>query len=557
MDDHGDSQLVGKEPCPSCGSRNNLARYSDGHAYCFGMGCGHYEPPEGSSTPRERRHDPVSAELIPDGEFKALPKRGITEETCRRYGYQVGKFKGKTVQIAPYRDDRGNLVAQKLRFSDKGEGMPWLGDGRKPCLFGQHLPVRSTRRLIVTEGEIDCMAVSQAGGNKWPVVSIPLGATGAADSFARSLAYLSQFDEVVICFDSDEPGQKAAEEAARVLPAGKASIARLPMKDAGEMVEAGRSDELISCVFSATPWKPQGVLTFKDIRADVLKPVEVGLPWAFPTLTKLTYGRRHGEIYALGAGTGIGKTDLLTQQIRYDITDLNQKVGLFFLEQQPQETGKRLAGKVAGKRFHIPPDPENPEWSQQDLEAAVEELGRNPNLYFYDSFGSTRWDDVAATMRYLAKAEGVRIFYLDHLTALAAAEESEKEGLEKITAEMGALVKELNVIIIMVSHLATPEGKPHEEGGRVMIRHFKGSRAIGFWCHYMFGLERDQQAEDIDIKTTTTFRVLKDRYTGNATGEVFYLGYNREEGILFERPAPAQPSSASDYGMGGDESAGF
>lgn len=30
------------EPCPECGSRDNLARYSDGHAYCFG--CGYVEP---------------------------------------------------------------------------------------------------------------------------------------------------------------------------------------------------------------------------------------------------------------------------------------------------------------------------------------------------------------------------------------------------------------------------------------------------------------------------------------------------------------------------------
>ena len=29
------------EPCPKCKSRDNLARYSDGSAWCFG--CGYYE----------------------------------------------------------------------------------------------------------------------------------------------------------------------------------------------------------------------------------------------------------------------------------------------------------------------------------------------------------------------------------------------------------------------------------------------------------------------------------------------------------------------------------
>lgn len=35
------ARFVRHEPCPSCGSRDNLGRYDDGSAYCFG--CGHTE----------------------------------------------------------------------------------------------------------------------------------------------------------------------------------------------------------------------------------------------------------------------------------------------------------------------------------------------------------------------------------------------------------------------------------------------------------------------------------------------------------------------------------
>ena len=35
------------EPCPQCGSKNNLARYEDGSAYCFGSDCKYYEKAEG------------------------------------------------------------------------------------------------------------------------------------------------------------------------------------------------------------------------------------------------------------------------------------------------------------------------------------------------------------------------------------------------------------------------------------------------------------------------------------------------------------------------------
>ena len=43
-----DSTFLFKEPCPACGSRDNLARYSDGHAFCFG--CEHYEPGDGDEV---------------------------------------------------------------------------------------------------------------------------------------------------------------------------------------------------------------------------------------------------------------------------------------------------------------------------------------------------------------------------------------------------------------------------------------------------------------------------------------------------------------------------
>ena len=65
-------------------------------------------------------------------------------------------------------------------------------------------------------------------------------------------------------------------------------------------------------------------------------------------------------------------------------------------------------------------------------------------------------------------------------------------------AEAATLAKELRIVLHLVSHLATPEGRVHEEGGHVSIRHFKGSRAIGFWSHFMYGLERNTLAEEED-----------------------------------------------------------
>ncbi|TAJ97130.1 MAG: toprim domain-containing protein [Reyranella sp.] len=544
-----ESSVIRTEGCPVCPSSDAFKVYDDGHGHCFS--CGHHDPRYAASTlagadgagvgvPKGR---PKRSGMI-EGKTAALPKRNLTEETAKKWRYEVGKFKGKSVQIANYLDEAGKVAAQKLRFANKDFTVVGNLKDALP-LFGQHLWRDKGRMVVVTEGEIDAMSVSQLQGHKYPVVSLPNGAQGAKKSVAKALDWLLGFEVVVFMFDMDDPGKEAASECAALLPPGRAKIAALPLKDANDMLKAGRGAEVIDAIWGAKEYRPDGVVSLKDIRDRVLAVPETGLPWVFPTLTKHTFGRRYGELYFVGAGTGVGKTDFLTQQITFDVVDLGQKVGVFFFEQQPEETGKRLAGKLTGKRFHIP----DGTWEQPELIEALDKLDAHDGLRFYDHFGVTEWDVVKARIRYMAHAEGIRIFYLDHLTAFAAGAEDERKELERIMGELGGLVKELNIMMTAVSHLSTPEGKPHEEGGRVMIRHFKGSRSIGYWSHFMFGLERNTQSDDPEERGTTTFRILKDRNTGNATGETFALAYDRDTGRLFETDMPV-----TDGGMTSDDS---
>lgn len=534
-----ESHFLNHCACDACGSSDGNSLYSDGHTYCHV--CGAYKAGEGEPA---EAPEPVAGKggkpLIPPGEFKALLKRGISEETCRKWGYSVGEFKDQTVQIATYRDDQGRPIAQKVRFPNKD--FTTRGDFKAVGLYGQHLWRDGGKRVVITEGEIDALTVSQLQGNKWPVVSVPNGAQGAAKSISKSIEWLERFEEVVLMFDQDEPGIEAAEECAAKLSPGKAKIAKLPLKDPNEMLQAGRGKEVVDAIWEAKEWRPDGIVTIDDLWDDLLVPVEMGLPWWLPPLTLATYGRRYGELYCFGAGTGVGKTDFLTQQIIYDLTTLKEPVGVFFLEQQPKESLLRLAGKFAGRRFHVPDDG----WTPEELKDAAGALRRAGKLYLYDHFGVAEWDKIEGHIRFLNHSLGVRIFYVDHLTALADPS-NERESLETIMGRLGGLVKELDIMVHLVSHLATPEGKPHEEGGRVMIRHFKGSRAIGFWSHFMFGLERDQQAEDPALRQTTTFRILKDRLTGQATGQTLFLGYEVASGRLFETAAPPKP--ARDHGF--------
>lgn len=540
LDHHDGSNLVKHGPCPECGSSDANAHYDDGHTYCFS--CETYIS-EGTSD-RAR----IAEGLVTQGVFKGLKDRNINAETLKKFGYLLARYQGDKCQVASYYDEGGVLVGQKLRFP--GKNFKWIGEAkpRHVLPFGAHCWPRTGKKIVVTEGEIDAMAMSQVQGNDWPVVSIPTGAGQKAVRryFGNHLEYFDGFDTVVLMFDEDEAGRQATTAAAEVL-GGRARVARLPEKDAGEMLAKGRVKELINCMWAAKKYRPEGIVDISSLRESVIREPEWGLSWPFEFLTDLTYGIRLGEIYALGAGTGIGKTDFYTQTMQHMIQEHGVKVAAFALEQEPDETATRLVGKMAQRPFHIP----DGSWDIADLEKAWDDNIRENQVYLYDSFGINDWDAIQNKIRYLRDAEDVRYFFLDHLTALAEWQDDTRKALEQITAEMGGIVKEKPLIsIFFVSHLATPHGKPHEEGGRVKIRHFKGSRSIGSWSHFMFGLERDQQSSNQEARMTTTFRVLKDRYTGRATGEVRYLGYDPQTGMLF--PTTAPETTAEDFGFDDD-----
>lgn len=514
-----ESTFLRKEPCPACGSKDNLARYSDGHGHCFG--CSYYEKGEGapSTTKQERR----MADLL-DGEISPLLKRNINEETCKHWNYRIADFKGGKVQVANYCDSSGVPVAQKVRFPDKDFVV--LGDLKKALpLYGQHLWRDGGKMVVITEGEIDALTVSQLQMNKWPVVSVPNGAQGAAKAVAKGIEWLEKFEKVIFFLDDDEPGRKAALECAALLSPGKAFIAKIAgFKDANAAHQGGASTKIIDAIWGAKEFRPDGVVDVGSLIEAACTPLQHGIPWPWPSLTKKTYGIRRKELYGFGGGTGVGKTTVF-KEVELHLIERGHKVGVLHLEEPPAHTLKVLAGMSCGQRFHVP----DVSFDPADLREAVTAL--DGKLFLYDHFGAMDYETIKEKIRYMVTALGCRDIFLDHLTALAAnVDDDERKAIDKIMADLGALVQQLDCTIYYISHLATPEGKSHEEGGRVQERHFRGSRSIAYWTHFMFGLERDKQ----EIDGVTTFRVLKDRYTGDATGLTFGLAYDRERGRMVE-----------------------
>jgi twinkle protein len=540
-----ESEVLYKTECPrpECGSSDANAVYSDGHTFCFSCNTpGRADGSEGTERPYKQKGRRMSGLIR--GEVQPIPKRKLDEEVCQKYGYQVGLFNDKKCHIAPYHDASGSVVAQKVRLP--GKDFLILGDIKAALpLYGQNLCRTGGKMIVVTEGEIDAMAVTQAMGLSWPAVSVPKGAPSAHKAISAALDFLESFDKVVLLFDEDEPGREAIDKCAALLSPGKAYIGKLPVKDAGQMVEDGRSRELVDAVWGARKWSPEVLNDLDALVEEAVADMPWGLPWPVRQLTLRTYGQHRGALYTHGAGTGSGKSTWIKQlalcamrpDLGEDLSDIMtmpppRPFATVLYEEPPKQTLKTLGGMAIKKRVHVP----GTEYDKDELRDAINSF--RPLLFSVSLKGARNWETLKNTIKFLHASEGVEDFAIDPMTALTAGDENERQSLDGIMSELAELAEDLNITIHLVFHLATPEGRSHEDGGRVQEKHFRGSRAVAFWSHYLMGMERDKQDPDCP----TTIRGLKDRLTGDAIGPLTALQYDRDTGLMVEVGLPEDGS---------------
>lgn len=528
--------------CPSCPSSDAFAVYrqEDGSMDGSCFSCGHYEVLSGSkerlSTVMQERNNVIEInrtkiEDIQKLPITEIPDRGITQKVAEKYGVRTSCSE-KTGEIDthyyPIHSKDGNLVGYKVR-DVATKGFHSIGDAKNMCLFGSNIAGDSGKLLIITEGELDALAASQLfhqSGKNFRVVSLPAGANIRA--IKDNLEWIDNFDNVVLAYDQDEPGRKCAKETAEILTPGKCKVMSFSEKDPCDMLLNKKGNEWYAAFKKASVHKPDGIVSIEDIYEEAIKQPERGLDWPWPKLSAVTYGRRRKELYGFGAGSGSGKTEAFKEIIQHTIKEDNLPVGLLFLEENPATTAKIIAGKMVGKRFHVP----DGNYTKKDLRDGIESL--KDKVFLYDHFGQKEWEAIKSKIRYMVISLGIKDIFLDHLTALVADEDDVNGALGKIMADMASMTQELDFTLYFISHLATPHGTPHEEGGRVTASQFRGSRTIMFWSHFLFGMERNQQADDINERNTVNFRCLKDRYTGLATGTTFKLEYDHETGRLLE-----------------------
>ena len=378
--EENESAILTGQPCDDCGSSDALAVYSD-HTYCFSCQTSHKT--DGSNNIKTKGPKMKSLDLITESKTKELRSRGISVTACKKFNYTVGTFNGETVQIANYYNKNNEVVAQKIRTKDKDFKL--LGSLSEALLFGQQLWKEGGKRVIITEGEIDAMSVAQVLQFNTAVVSIPNGATSAEKSLRKHLEWLETFDEIIIGFDTDEPGRQATNKAVLLFTPGKAKICTWEAKDANEMLASGNVGGIITCISNAKEYRPDGILSGEDIwTAMQSRETTEVFPTQYTELnTKIAKGMRRGRLYTVTAGSGIGKSTF-TKEIAYHLRMThNLRIGMVALEESAAETAYSLLGIHLNLPLLEDPDCIDNDTARQAFEEVILD-----HIFIHDHFGS-------------------------------------------------------------------------------------------------------------------------------------------------------------------------
>lgn len=478
---------------------------------------------------------PKRNRLILEGEFKKLGSRSIREDTCRKFNYYCNDDHG---QIANYYDRDSQLVFQKIR--GRGKRFSSRGDIDESTLFGQQLwsDKQNSKRIVITEGEIDCLTVAQVFNCTWPVVSIPNGTSGAKKALKKQISFLERFNEIVLFFDNDKPGREATLECVSLFTPGKVKVVSYSdpdVKDPSDLLQIGKGKEIANMVFNAKTYRPDGIILASDLKEDIYKFIsgegEKGYSIPFPKkLDEMIDGIRKGEITTFCAGTKIGKSTVVNEIAYHFLMRHKLRIGVIALEESPVRTCLRYLSIGMNKTLHRSSEGID----REKFDKVFTEVVDDGRLYLYKHFGSLESDSLLEKMRYLAVGVNCDFIIFDHISMAVSGQRDgdERRIIDNLMTDIRSLCENTGVGCLVVSHLTRSKGTSFEEGGQVSLSYLRGSGAIGQISDTIIGFERNLQADGSDTGIMNC-RLLACRWTGES-GLAGRLKYNKETGRIEE-----------------------
>jgi hypothetical protein len=348
--------------------------------------------------------------------------RGLSDWVLKFYGHRIEYDSQGEVKAVYYPEtsaEDGKLNGYKSRHLPKKFGIGNLGKtGIVNQLSGQHKFPNGTKYALIASGEEDKCAAQdmlreyqkmkgQEDYEPYAVVSPTTGEPSAAKQCRQQYDWFDKFEVIIIGMDSDEVGEEAALEIAKVLPRDKVRIARWSGKDPNQMLLDGKKKQFWSDFFGAKEVIDSGVYNANDDMVqdviDVLTTPRIPLPPFASQLEKMTKGSGlfTRSIYSLIGDTSVGKSTHIDAWIFHWMFNVPaHKVGIVSVEATKGEwVAGMLSTYLENNLWWIPVDEIESYMNTPEVKARI-------NNFFYNEYGESRFaivDDREGTVESLQK----------------------------------------------------------------------------------------------------------------------------------------------------------
>ena len=551
-------EFVKHTACPSCGSSDGLAIYSDDSSHCFV--CQKTVPseefkdekkkPKRKGLTEKKRKDEmtekVKASVTPEETESLKGKAGLTAGGYRGIRDDVLKVFGVRTEL----DESEEVLARYYPCTTEGELTGWkrrghpknfggsIGNTGNSCdLFGQFRFKNGGKVCLIVGGEEDQLAAYQMlkdyyvskGWDFEPVVVSPtVGETGCAKQIANQYSWFDGYSKIVIGMDTDDAGKAAIEKIIAVLPKGKTFIANWSLKDPNEMLLKGKEKQFISDFYNAKAYVPVGIMASSDLYDKILQQASVEKtpfpPWMGKLNEMFVGGMPGNAIINIAADTGLGKTTLVNSMVEYWIFNSPHTVGVVSMELDSSQYGEALLGQYIHRKISLIAD-----MDERLRFLKSDEIKGKANQLFLKEDGSPRFylldnrdgsvEDIQAAIEELVVGCGVKIIILDPLQDVLDGLSNEEQALFMKWAK--GLIKSHGTTLCLINHmrktLAGQSGGDHESN-------IMGSSTIIKSASANILLKRDKMSEDPIVRNTTEISVTKNRLYGitGPAGAVYY-----------------------------------
>lgn len=263
--------------------------------------------------------DPDDLHEITEEIITFFGTRRISEQTLK--DFKIASDKDGNI-VFPFYDDKDVLTYVKFRKPKKHtkEDGPkeWQMANTQPILFGMNM-VSFNKPLIITEGEIDCLSLYEAGCTN--AVSVPSGCNNL-DWINNCWDWLENFNQIIIFGDNDEPGMDMVSTVMKRLGEDRCMVPKeypelvyngkdynRACKDANEILYVYGAEVLKELVDGCEPAPIKGVLNLASV--PFIDPASVPrIMTKIPELDHMIGGLEEGGVSVFSGKRGEGKSTL-------------------------------------------------------------------------------------------------------------------------------------------------------------------------------------------------------------------------------------------------------